>query len=339
MCYFLKKTTKQNYVKQTILTFKQMKKIAFFLLLLLFFACQKVATTWLPSEAKTAFRLNDLCFVNDSIGYVAGGAKFSDDILLKTHDGGKTWDTCISALSGKSFYALLFRTPQQGLVAGTDGRLYSTEDGGKSWQVKQMDYWKTLYAFDYVNDTDIIAVGGDGYNTGIIWKYTAADRKWALIDSPQFQLRDVDFVENGIGYACGYATIIKSKDGGLTWEITPAQNELFSALCFLNEKVGYAVGRTGSIIKTTDGGDSWETLRSGNSPFHAAIRLNDVAFVSEKTGYVVGDEGVVMKTTDAGKIWKTLQQYGKTDFQAIHLWNENKGIIVGSEGTIVNFAE
>lgn len=311
--------------------------LSFFLLFTLF-ACQKVETNWTPTETQTAYRLNDICFVNDTIGYATGGDKFADDITLKTSDGGKTWDTCAAHLSGKAFYAISFRDAAHGILGDTDGRLYMTSDSGKNWIEMQSFIWRTFYAFDYLNDTTIVGVGGGGYNAGLIWRYTISTW-WDLIDTPQFQLRDVDFVNEKVGYACGYSVIMKTQDGGFTWQLTPAKNELFSAICFLNEKVGYSVGRTGTIVKTSDGGDTWQTLRNGNNPFNPAIRFNDVAFLSEEIGYVVGDKGIVLKTTDGGKIWKALEKYGKTDWQAIHLWNENKGIIVGSEGTIINFLE
>ncbi len=299
-------------------------------------ACQKINTSWTPSEAKTKFRLNAVTCPDDSVCYTAGGVKFSDDITFKSNDGGKTWDTCASQMSGKCFYDIEFRDAQHGLVGGTDGRLYMTEDGGKNWRTMQMGIWRTLYAFDYVNDSTILAVGGDGYNAGIIWRYTPTSG-WSFIDTPAFQVRAVESVGNGVVYAGGYATIIKSQDSGKTWTTTSAKNELFCALSFLNEKVGYAVGRTGTIIKTIDGGETWQTLRSGNSPFHTAMIFNDVAFFSENVGYVVGDKGVVMKTTDGGKTWKSLGKYGKADLRAIHLWSENSGILVGENGAILHF--
>lgn len=310
-----------------------------FLLFLLpfFFSCQKIDTEWTPAPPKTEYRLNDVVFVNDSVGYATGGRKFWDDITLKTKNGGLTWDLCAEQISGKAFYAIDFKDAANGIAGGTDGRMYMTSDSGKSWITIQC-MWKTFYDIAYINDTTIIAVGGDGYNSGLIMRYSVSTW-WTFIDTPKFQLRDVCFVNDSIGYACGYATIMKSHDGGRSWQMTPAKNELFSALSFVNEDIGYAVGRTGTIVKTIDGGESWQTLRSGSSPLNTTLRLNDVHFFSEKVGYIVGDNGVVWKTIDGANTWQHLEKYGKTDFNAIYLWNEHKGIVVGSEGTIVNFVE
>jgi photosystem II stability/assembly factor-like uncharacterized protein len=77
---------------------------------------------------------------------------------------------------------------------------------------------------------------------------------------------------------------------------------------FINNTVGWAVGEphwdrasqtyTATIIKTTDGGATW-IVQKANS----GVTLWDVDFVDAAQGWIVGDDGAIFHTTNGGVDW------------------------------------
>ena len=134
--------------------------------------------------------------------------------------------------------------------------------------------------------------------------------------------------------------IVVSTDGGATWKQAnvPVSSDL-TAVYFVNDKSGWAVGHDGVVLATTDGGDDLDqaTRRSRGErarcsrisrrklaaadPDSAELKalpreaerfveqgpdkpFLDVWFQDEKTGYVVGAYNLIFATTDGGKTWE-----------------------------------
>jgi photosystem II stability/assembly factor-like uncharacterized protein len=132
--------------------------------------------------------------------------------------------------------------------------------------------------------------------------------------------------------------IAVSADGGATWKqaAVPVSSDL-TAVYFVNDKKGWAVGHDGVVLATTDGGDTWVkqldgrmvnaqlvkhmqarlAAEPGSSELKAlaaeAERFNeqgpdkpflDVWFEDERNGYVVGAYNLIFATSDGGKTWE-----------------------------------
>src|SRR5262245_25544583 len=54
-------------------------------------------------------------------------------------------------------------------------------------------------------------------------------------------------------------TIIRSTDGGETWDLTldMVDSSWLKSVYFINDSMGFAVGNNGSILKTSNAGQSW----------------------------------------------------------------------------------
>lgn len=287
--------------------------------------------------SETDNRLHCIYFLNDSVGLIAGGVRYSADKLMRTHDAGKTWDT-LDAGVGKILTDIAFANDSVGFVCGLDGHIIKTTDAGKTWEQHQIE-WEILHGIKVVNDSVVIAVGGSAYRKGIIMRSNDLGQTWKRVDTFGVELRDVAFIDEKNGFACGYGAILKTSDAGLTWSFTDEKDEFFSSICFPSKSIGYVVGRTGTILKTEDGGTSWKRLRNGNNPLQTRFFFNDVKFLTTDLGYIVGDNGVVWKTTDGGKNWKSFQKEDKTNYFEIFLFQEGQGWIVGDKGKILKFKE
>ena len=73
--------------------------------------------------------MGQLCFVNDSTGWAAG----AEGLLLKTSNGGETWNEQTTFTSRK-INALWFLNEMNGWLVGDQGIVSTTIDGGESWQ-------------------------------------------------------------------------------------------------------------------------------------------------------------------------------------------------------------
>lgn len=302
-------------------------------------SCQRETLNWEEIyQEPEGKRLNKIYFLNDTVGYAVGGFRYTSDIMLKTKDGGKTWDSIPQPDLSKSIYDIDFVDNQKGIASCLDGKLLSTTDGGNSWQMLQMGRWFHLNAIDYFSDTLAITVGGDGYGSGMIHRM-GQKGYWEPVDTFPFSFKDVQILTPKIAFACGYGVIMKTEDAGYTWAHTPADNEFFSAIHFLNTETGYAVGRTGTILKTQNGGESWEILRNGNTLIKERLRLNDVHFSDAQTGYIIGDKGLFCKTTDGGKSWTKIEKYSTKNLTSLYMWKENEGFLTTSDGQILKFKE
>lgn len=75
-----------------------------------------------------------------------------------------------------------------------------------------------------------------------------------------------------------------------------------TAVDFLDEDNGVAVGANGTILKTTDGGETWETL---SSPFDDD--LEGVACLEDDVIVAVGHSGRIMRSMDGGMMWANIE--------------------------------
>lgn len=134
--------------------------------------------------------------------------------------------------------------------------------------------------------------------------------------------------------------IVYSNDSGATWKqaSVPVSSDL-TAVYFVSDKRGWAVGHDGVILTTDDGGEKWTLQLDGrrandlaltyieqkaqanpnsadlkalvdeakrNKELGADKPFLDVWFADANTGYVVGAYNLIFRTKDGGKTWEPL---------------------------------
>ena len=73
-----------------------------------------------------------------------------------------------------------------------------------------------------------------------------------------------------------------------------------TAVCFVDEKSGWAVGHWGVVLRTDDAGENWTLQRSDTTVDQP---LFSVHFRNRDTGWAVGLWSLVVATKDGGKTW------------------------------------
>lgn len=250
-----------------------MKKLIYFICML--YATGSMAqTTWLEVSTPTTKNLNCIVFASPEVGYIGG----EDSVLLKTIDGGLTWnELSYSGITflpgGDDILELDFISDLIGFATvGPYSGIYKTIDGGLTWTLLissgSLCYNHGLYFFP---DGDGFVGGAGCFQGEQMDKFTSDISTAVVINSPTFitsdMIVDIDF-----------------------------DLDMFAS-------VGLAVSAGGRILRTTDSGLTWDTL---SSPLGIHVPLNSVTIVNSSLAYIGYDDGMgggLMMSTDGGLTW------------------------------------
>lgn len=310
---------------------------------LLLYSCKKdVLEPKLARQITVATQddLNRILFVNDTLGYLVGGDKYFSTDLLTTTDGGETWVRSETGWEGnKAVYGLA--ASGAGIFAvGYESKIYIKNDSGPgNWQRIQTPEWGIwMQAVAFPRPDKGYIVCGEGYRAGRIYS-TDRNGNISLVDTFEYQLSDIQFPDPGTGYICGYGAVLKTTDGGATWQLQNVKGDFFRSISCLGPDEVWCVGYNGTIIHTADGGANWEKLRNGDNPLLKKYRLRSVAFRDRNTGYASGDKGLIIKTVDGGQHWSELEHLTDNDFKSITLHRDGSLWLTGAKGTLFHIRE
>jgi photosystem II stability/assembly factor-like uncharacterized protein len=129
---------------------------------------------------------------------------------------------------------------------------------------------------------------------------------WKILQSPvNVTLRKLTFVDSLTGWAAGEAgTIIRTTDGGNSWDIQNSTVQTFITDIFFTDKnLGWATTINdvfpfnSVILKTTNGGDEWSAENYPDSSEY----IRTIFFIDSLNGFTGGS--YIGYTTDGGNSW------------------------------------
>ena len=223
------------------------------------------------------FSGNEINFVNENIGWVAGSASDNDSsgaAFLHTVDGGSTWDVL--------------------------------------WIKKDHDYYNYKISSSFFLE---YALGWAVGESGLIVKFS--EDNWQIQkEVTDLPLKDVFFSDKLHGWISGgyvnehdfQSTTLKTSDGGINWKIIKNSTYLINDMFFKDSLNGFAVGSDtcrnylagswqsnigrGVLLKSDDGGENWEILMCDSSGALTSIQFKN------GYGWAAGESGLVLKTSD-----------------------------------------
>ncbi len=304
-------------------------------------------------------------FFSDSLHAFAGA---SEGMILRSSDAGVSWSVtqvntandiqalhCFDSVSGigvgnnglvivsdsipagweivmKADYLeqIQFVNRDTGFVAGSDGTILRTTDGGNTWNYTQT---KTTGWFNCISfvDSDTGYAGGNG---GFLRKTTDGGLSWDTLISNSFDhIYAIHFIDSVTGYCCGYfGLIMKTVNGGRTWVKQNSGTErALTGIHFFHPDTGVICGWSGTILRTTDGGLNWSAVTSPVSNY-----LMHINFPSDSVGYIFGWGGVVLRSYNKGLSWVRMAIPVSTNIWEGMFWNSYSGYAVGNSGLILN---
>ncbi len=216
---------------------------------------------------------------------------------------------------------------KDGLATGAFGLMLETKDGGASWT--DVDSGTDFGLFGIaLRGAHRLVVGQRG--TVLIG---GADGKWTPGTSGvESRLLNVGVNSAGLAIAVGeFGTILRSKDGGKTWERRPIDWTAFRDDGYEPHIYTVEVQENGRIligaefayvITSDDGGETFQLANKGEKSVFAMHMLPD------GTGYAVGQEGLVLKTTDNGATWTELTTGSTANLFGV--WASAQGEVVAT---------
>lgn len=186
-------------------------------------------------------------------------------------------------------------------------------------------------------------------------------KNWQQSNVPiQSTLTNIFFYNEKLGWAVGHdASIIHSRDGGITWQVQlyrPSLEKPLLNIVFRTPLEGIAIGAYGLFFRTIDGGETWinefhsEFLSPDDIEYLAELKEEDEeAYLDEassilphfnrliidgRTLYMVGEIGLIAKSYDFGRNWLRFDEIYQGSFFDMARTMQGNLLVVGLRGHV-----
>lgn len=318
-----------------------------------------VELSWQFQSSGLTSSLRGICAVSRKIAWVSG----TKGSYARTLDGGQTWlaDSVAGATNLDFRDVQAFSAERAILMSAGSGelsRIYRTEDGGKSWQLKYLNktaegffngmaFWDEnngMLVGDPIAGQLFVMLTADGGNT---WQPLPAERAPAVVQGEYgFAASGTNLAVRGkehvwIATGGAIARVFHSSDRGKTWNVavTPivsgnSSSGIFS-IAFRDENQGVIVGGNyqepnaaqANAAITSDGGKTWELIKNPATMEYRSC----VAYLTPSLLVAVGPSGSDY-SNDGGLTWARFSAEG---FHTLSFaTSANIGWAAGTEGRI-----
>lgn len=318
-----------------------MKKVILIITILIF-TSHSNSQGWVQQSSGTNGNLRSVYFVNVNTGFIVGDVSSSQTLVLKTTNGGNSWESQSPVSpTGKVLRCVFFTDANIGYCCGADGFLFGTGSGvifkttnsGINWSVNYSNFSHGLTAIHFVNANTGYTVGLFKNSTSPLLKTTNAGQNWTITASISFyRMFCVYFYDAQTGWAAGESgAIIKTTNGGINWSAqTSGTTSNLTSIQFIDAMTGYVTGLDSRVRNTTNGGQTWNLLYN-----QGLCGLYSIKFSNSLTGWVCGCEGAINGTTNSGSNW-LLQSFATTTYlYSISFPSASTGWAVGAGGRIL----
>lgn len=162
-----------------------------------------------------------------------------------------------------------------------------------------------LYSISCPTSTVFYAVG----KGGTVIRSTDAGNNWLVLNNEQYvDYYSCSFVNENTGFIAGGSKVIKTSNGGVSFEIVLTDTGLFSMnnVYFVNSNTGYAIGYSyggySYCYKTTNSGNSWIRKIISTQYYPTGLYFKNIS-----TGFITVDSSStsrkILMTTDSGDSW------------------------------------
>ena len=295
----------------------------------------QVVYRWDVQQSGVEDDLTGVSFANLQVGYAVG----KSNTILKTKDGGNTWNRLLERQDRVDFQSVMFISPTDGWVESST--LLHTSDGGESWQPAVPLPGPAGFGGGSMLGTSRLQLHVRGMGAGV-FRSDDGGRTWkSLGEPPSNAFETVFLVDDQHGWVAGdYGLLASTTDGGATWK---EQNFGFkphiTKIQFVSPQVGWLLphrGHQGGLLATADGGQTWTSQYAGIAGYSP---LADMQFLNAQAGFLLAEgnhDHLVLATGNGGKNWRTIghiRQYST----ALSFPASDEGWVVGPKGYIVHY--
>jgi photosystem II stability/assembly factor-like uncharacterized protein len=262
--------------------------------------------------------LTGVWFHDSNLGWAVG----HDAVVLKTTDGGATWELVnYQPELLLPLFDVWFADPSTGLAVGAYGFVLKTSDGGDTWVEGTLNAVPLTEAEEETAD-QVSESGGEedepfweeDFSTGI-----------------DFHLNKIIEGSDGRLYVAAEAgNIYRSDDRGETWVSLPSDytGSYFGALTLPDDDL-LIFGLRGNMFRSSDGGLAWRQIKT---PVETSLNEGDI--MADGAIAVVGMSGTVLVSRDGGETFELVQREDRKSMTSV-LATGTGGLILFGEGGIV----
>jgi photosystem II stability/assembly factor-like uncharacterized protein len=189
------------------------------------------------------------------------------------------------------------------VVVGDSGVVLTSNTLGEDWRRTRVRQNKAVPFPDFI---DVAACPNGKFvaldaNKGV-WFSNQSATKW--------ERAGAELSEEGFDLTCdpssrvwvvgSFMLITSSDDQGESWaDHSIGEDAIFTAVQFVDQQLGIAVGEFGLHYRTFDGGRSW----AAQTPIPSDFYPLSATFESLQEGWLGGLQGAILRTVDGGASW------------------------------------
>lgn len=257
-----------------------------------------------------------------------GGVGDSEDVYSVTNPFALEW-TEISTPTSSDLYTGHFPSPAVGYMAGLNGTVIKTTDGGNNWEIKNngIPSSKAIYSIFFSDDNRGIAVG----NFGTAYQTNDGGDNWTPFTVSSANLRNVFFLTDDIGFIVAdgdlYQTINRTTWTNITSRLPAGTILQSSEIYFTDVNTGFILLQ-GAVLKTIDGGMTWRKI---DIP---ALATYDIQFVNSNLGYLCGIGTGLLVSKNGGDSWDEVVNFPDSRATSLAFKDSDTGVVVSADGEI-----
>ncbi len=282
------------------------------------------ASSWTQMSSPGGLYIEDLDMATPSVGFAAAEL----GVILRTQDGGLTWQTIQSLGFPYYWYGIDALDAQNVVAAGFqnqsgEGIIEWSHDGGNTWQPIQSIGdasipLRWLWRIQFVDGDRALVeaawIGGvhtttNGGRTSADWTYSHPTQNWLM--------GSLTYLADGRIWISGYDQIT-SPNFGATWNLSNGSNAVFDGPIDVRPNGTGIVGGgsisptvAGWLYRTTDGAQTWtpNPVQNVAYPIRAVLAHDDQRFWAAG-GNVYSNAGGIWASADGGVTWNLDQNIG-----------------------------
>lgn len=221
---------------------------------------------------------------------------------------------------------------EQVVVVSSVGAVVSSDNNGESWQRTELAGRPPLIDVTACPSGDFFALDAERR----VW-HQSTDGNWqsSSIDTPENTLSIHCAPSGRLWVSASFGTLFWAEGDMQQWnEFSLYEDLQFTAVRFLDEMNGFALGEFGMVIVSQDGGETWKPREAIPNEFYPMA----VDFLDINTGWAGGLDGVIWQTLDGGNTWERQQSVTSAPIYNIHA-DEHGVFAVGGSAKLVELRD
>lgn len=272
--------------------------------------------SWKQAQVPVQFTLTAVRFADAKTGWALG----HDLVILKTSDGGETWELKnFMPEADVPLLNLFVKNAREVIAVGGRGNLFSTKDGGDTWSRR------TLYTEEEL-DAHLFSIGQAsngkmyiGGEAGNMFRSDDGGENWQQLLTPEISADVRD-------YQAGELMEQAARDAERLPYLGPYIGSYFG-MVFLPQGRIIAYAMLGNAFASDDDGKTWKRLVTGQER-----SIIDSRVLSDGSILLGGMGGLLLRSTDLGETFADLSQKDKVSIHGMLPLGQGKWFFATNAG-------